>query len=187
MKVYNTWAGINNPVESIYGNVSFHCTHSIFILPNLGIWQNKIDLATGDPLTEAKLIFNGTLPLNASSRPEGPHIYFINDNYYLLMAEGGTSQGHRVTIQRGPSPSGPWENNPNNPVIWNGRNLSSPVQSTGHADIVEGDDGQWWGVCLATRPQGGNFSHQSLGEPSSSWFRNSVLINEQGEKLSSTL
>jgi beta-xylosidase len=164
MKVYNTYAGINNPVESIYGLFPPSASIKPPSHPTLGIWQNKIDLATGDPLSEAQLIFNGTLPLNASSRPEGPHIYFINDNYYLLMAEGGTSEGHRVTIQRGPSPSGPWENNPNNPVIWNGRNLSSPVQSTGHADFVEGDDEQWWGVCLATRPQGSNFSHQSLGE-----------------------
>jgi beta-xylosidase len=55
-----------------------------------GIWQNKIDLETGSSLTEAQLIFNGTLPLNATSRPEGPHVYHINGTYYLLIAEGAS-------------------------------------------------------------------------------------------------
>jgi beta-xylosidase len=116
-------------------------------------------------LTEAELIFNGTLPLEPSARPEGPHIYLINGTYYLLIAEGGTWEGHQATILRGPTPSGPWENNPKNPILFNGRDSSLSVQSTGHADIVEGPDGQWWGTCLATRPQGGNFSHQQLGMP----------------------
>ena len=76
---------------------------------------------------------------------------------------GGTDQHHRATIQRGPSPSGPWENNPNNPILFNGADPSLPVQRTGHADIVEGVDGSWWGVALGGRPQGGNDSHIQLG------------------------
>ncbi|KAL0948330.1 hypothetical protein HGRIS_010917 [Hohenbuehelia grisea] len=144
--VYNTWSGINNAVDKIYG-----------------IWQNKIELETGNSLTAAQLIFKGTLPNNSSARPEGPHIYFINGTYYLLIAEGGTGNEHRATIQRGPSPSGPWENNPANPVLFNGADLSLPVQATGHADMVQGTDGRWWGTALAVRPQGGNFDHQQLG------------------------
>jgi beta-xylosidase len=53
-----------------------------------GIYQNKIDIATGTSLTDAQLIFTGTLPDNSSARPEGPHVYHINSTYYLLIAEG---------------------------------------------------------------------------------------------------
>ncbi|KAJ7280036.1 glycoside hydrolase family 43 protein [Mycena rebaudengoi] len=144
--VYNTWSGINNAIDKIYS-----------------IWQNKIDLATGNSLTDAKVIFTGTLPDNSSARPEGPHIYKIDSTYYLLIAEGGTGPDHRSTIQRGPTPSGPWENNPSNPILFSGRDLSSPVQDTGHSDIVQAPDGSWWGVALGVRPQNGNFSHQQLG------------------------
>ncbi|GLB42704.1 putative glycosyl hydrolase 43 family protein [Lyophyllum shimeji] len=144
--VYCTWSGINNAVDKIYG-----------------IWQNKIDLATGNSLTPAERIFAGTLPNNSSARPEGPHMYHINGTYYLLIAEGGTDVHHRATIQRGPSPSGPWESNPNNPILFNGADLSNAVQDTGHADIVQGADGRWWGVALGVRPQGHNFSHIQLG------------------------
>ena len=75
-------------------------------------------------------------------------MYFINGTYYLLIAEGkfgfgiplftdptnclflagGTDLGHRVTVQRGPSPSGPWENNPANPILFNGIDLTNEVQ-----------------------------------------------------------
>lgn len=76
---------------------------------------------------------------------------------------GGTGPEHRSTIQRGPSPSGPWENNPKNPILFAGYDLTLPVQDTGHSDIVEGPDGQWYGVALGVRPQDGNFSHIQLG------------------------
>ncbi|KAG6889474.1 hypothetical protein C0995_001001 [Termitomyces sp. Mi166 len=143
----------------------FHdASRSLILILELGIWQNKIDLKTGNSLTPAQMIFAGTLPDDASARPEGPHVYHINGTYYLLIAEGGTVVHHRSTIQRGPSPSGPWENNPRNPILFNGANLTNTVQDTGHADIVQGSDGRWWGVALGVRPQGLNFSHIQLGK-----------------------
>ncbi|KAG6810106.1 hypothetical protein H0H92_013268 [Tricholoma furcatifolium] len=144
--VYQTWSGINNAIDKIYG-----------------IYQNKIDINTGNSLTPAEMIFAGTLPDDANARPEGPHVYLINGTYYLLIAEGGTGPPHRSTIQRGPSPSGPWTNNPNNPILYNGANVTNAVQDTGHSSFVEGPDGRWWGVALGVRPQGGNFSHIQLG------------------------
>ncbi|KAJ7226921.1 glycoside hydrolase family 43 protein [Mycena pura] len=143
--VYATWSGINDAVDKIFS-----------------IYQNKIDIATGTSLTDAQLIFRGTLPDNSTARPEGPHIYLVNGTYYLLIAEGGSGPEHRSTIQRGPSPSGPWESNPRNPILFNGADMSLPVQDTGHADIVEAPDGSWWGVALGVRPQG-DFNHQQLG------------------------
>ncbi|KAF5311819.1 hypothetical protein D9619_003596 [Psilocybe cf. subviscida] len=144
--VYSTWSGINNAVDKIYS-----------------IYQNKVDLATGNSLTPAIDIFDGTLQHNSSSRPEGPHLYHINSTYYLLIAEGGTDIHHRATIQRGPTPSGPWESNPKNPILFNGADFSLPVQDTGHADMVQSPDGSWWGVALGVRIQNGNFSHIQLG------------------------
>ncbi|KXN83251.1 Beta-xylosidase [Leucoagaricus sp. SymC.cos] len=136
--VYLTWSGINNNHDKIYS-----------------IWQSKIDLETGTSLTPAQIIFNGTLTHDAAARPEGPHIYHINSTYYLLIAEGGTGIPHRATIQRSSvNPSGPWENNPNNPILFNGANTNLSVQNTGHADIVQAVDGKWWGVALGVRPQG---------------------------------
>ncbi|KAJ7688997.1 glycosyl hydrolase [Mycena rosella] len=81
----------------------------------------------------------------------------------LISGIGGAGPEHRSTIQRGPSPSGPWESNPKNPILFNGPDLSLPVQDTGHSDLVEGPDGSWWGVALGVRPQNGDFNHQQLG------------------------
>jgi beta-xylosidase len=121
----------------------------------IGIYQSKFDLETGMSLTPAEIIFNGTLPHDTAARPEGPHIYHINSTYYLLIAEGGTGITHRSTIQRSKAgPSGPWENNPNNPILFNGANTNLSVQNTGHADMVQAVDGNWWGVALGVRPQG---------------------------------
>lgn len=76
---------------------------------------------------------------------------------------GGTDIHHRASIKRGPTISGPWESNPANPILFNGANLSLPIQATGHVDFVEAADGKWWGVGLAVRTQNGNYSHQQLG------------------------
>jgi beta-xylosidase len=115
------------------------------------------------------VIFNGTLSHDSAARPEGPHIYHINSTYYLLIAEGGTGITHRATIQRSTvSPSGPWENNPSNPILFNGADTNLSVQNTGHADIAQAEDGKWWGTALGVRPQGGlddplRLSREQLG------------------------
>jgi beta-xylosidase len=72
--VYNTWSGINNAVDRIYG-----------------IYQTKVDITTGDSLSPAQLISTGLLPNNSTARPEAPHIYHVNGTYYLLIAEGKRS------------------------------------------------------------------------------------------------
>jgi beta-galactosidase len=93
------------------------------------------------------------------SSPEGPHMYKINDYYYLMSAEGGTGYEHREVIQRSKSPYGPFEASPYNPVISNMNNLESPFHAIGHADLVQLKDGSWWLVCLGFRPKGGNHHH----------------------------
>lgn len=90
--------------------------------------------------------------------PEGPHLYKINGMYYLMIAEGGTDYHHSVTIARSAKLTGPYEGNPGNPILTHrhlGRNY--PIVNTGHADLVETQNGEWWMVLLASRPYGGYY------------------------------
>jgi len=112
-----------------------------------GIWQCEIDINTGERLTESQLIWKGT----GGASAEGPHLYKIGGVYYLLIAEGGTSFGHMVTMARSDFPSGPFEPCPRNPLLTH-RSIKSPIQAVGHADMVQAHDGSWWAVCHGIRP-----------------------------------
>jgi beta-xylosidase len=109
------------------------------------IQQFTIDLATGE--TTPRQYISG----NASVVPaEGPHLYYKDDYYWLLLAEGGTALEHQVSIARSKSPSGPWERDPANP-IQTAINTTSLFQTVGHADLFQDAAGNWWGVALTTR------------------------------------
>lgn len=112
-----------------------------------GIIQAEIDIKSGRLINETRLIWEGT----GGCSPEGPHLYKINDWYYLMIAEGGTEYGHMVTIARSKSPYGPFESNPNNPILSN-RSSNKPIQATGHAELIQAEDGSWWSVFLGIRP-----------------------------------
>jgi len=114
-----------------------------------GITQSVIDVATGQRLTEPRVIWTGS----GAKSPEGPHLYQIHGRYYLLVAEGGTEYGHMETIARSDSPWGPFENCPRNPILTH-RSTGSPIQATGHGDLVQAPDGSWWMVFLGVRPHG---------------------------------
>lgn len=114
-----------------------------------GIQMCEINPLTGMRLSESKIISCGC----GGCYPEAPHIYKNNGYYYLMVAEGGTEYGHRETIQRGRSPWGPFEPCPHNPILFHQHLLGkSPIQATGHADLVEDQNGNWWAVCLGVRP-----------------------------------
>ena len=87
---------------------------------------------------------------------EGPHVFKKGKFYYLMCAEGGTGGWHSEVILRAKNPMGPWEENPNNPILTQRTGLDTnrkdPVSSAGHADIVEDGKGNWWAVFLACRP-----------------------------------
>ncbi|MHA6249051.1 glycoside hydrolase family 43 protein [Pontibacter sp. CAU 1760] len=103
-----------------------------------------------------KILVNGGVDI--SKKPvwiEGPHIYKQDGYYYLMAAEGGTSVNHSEVILRSRNVMGayvPYENNP----ILTQRHLpndrKNPVSATGHADLVETQNGEWWAIFLATRP-----------------------------------
>ncbi|WNO54821.1 family 43 glycosylhydrolase [Stakelama saccharophila] len=78
--------------------------------------------------------------------PEGPKITRAGDYYYMTLAVGGTAgppTGHMVIMARARTIDGPWENDPNNPVI---KTMSAGEKwwSRGHATPFEGPDGRWW-------------------------------------------
>ena len=127
--------------------------------PSGGIYLCQIEPKTGEQLTPSRRIWNGT----GGRYPEAPHIYKKDGYYYLLISEGGTEYGHKVTIARSRSIEGPYDSNPANPILThiNQNAQRNPIQGTGHADLVETADGSWWMVCLGFRPQSG--SHHLLG------------------------
>lgn len=122
--------------------------------PNDGIWLCEINPKTGEQLTESKMVWKG----DGGRYPEAPHLYKIGDYYYLMIAEGGTELGHSETISRSKSVDGPFESCPHNPILCHLRqhSQSSPIQGTGHADLVETPDGHWYLVCLAYRTMANN-------------------------------
>jgi alpha-N-arabinofuranosidase len=98
-----------------------------------------------------RLVWTGT----GGQYPEGPHLYKIKGQYFLMIAEGGTGSDHRETIARSDVPEGPYIPFENNPILTHRDLPADPISATGHADLVQLQDGSWWGVCLGVRPKNG--------------------------------
>ncbi len=107
-----------------------------------------------------KIIVNGGVDL--SQKPiwiEGPHLYKYKGKYYLMCAEGGTGGNHSEVIFMADSPKGPFVPAKNNPILtqrYFPKDRKEKVDWAGHADLVEGPNGQWYGVFLAIRPNVNN-------------------------------
>ena len=120
------------------------------------IWLQELDINTIQLIGSKVPIWRGAL--RKAQWPEAPHIYKFNDYYYLLIAEGGTGHNHAVTIARANQISGPYQPNPRNPILTHRHlGLEYPIVGTGHADLVETHNGEWWMVCLAMRPYDGYY------------------------------
>ncbi|HOV41254.1 MAG TPA: glycoside hydrolase family 43 protein [Oscillospiraceae bacterium] len=113
-----------------------------------GIEIAQINPDTGEFLSEKHFV-NGC----GGKSPEAPHIYKRGGYYYLMLAEGGTEYGHMVTMQRSRNVFGPYEPCPFNPILSH-KDKYSEIQATGHADIVEDQNGNWWAVFLGIRANG---------------------------------
>ncbi|MBD2814444.1 glycoside hydrolase family 43 protein [Xenorhabdus sp. Flor] len=111
---------------------------------------------------------------------EGAHITKRGEYYYIMCAEGGTGYGHCITMGRAKNILGPYEKDPENPILTSVRsdNLDTPVnivaesaasfdkdylrtecynpdsvlQKSGHGSYVEMDDGSVFLVHLCSRP-----------------------------------
>lgn len=119
------------------------------------IWEYDVENDQVIPGTD-QVIVNGGVDL--SKKPiwiEAPHIYKKDGRYYLMCAEGGTGGWHSEVIFVSDSPKGPFIPAPSNPILsqrYLDHNRKNMVDWAGHADLVEGPDGKYYGVFLAIRP-----------------------------------
>ena len=120
----------------------------------------ELDTATFQVKGESHILVNGGVDI--SREPvwiEGPHIIKKNHYYYLIAAEGGTAENHSQVVFRSKSIYGHYKAYKYNPILTQRHldiNRTNPVTNTGHADIIEGPDGQWWSVFLGCRPYSEN-------------------------------
>lgn len=123
------------------------------------VWEYDTEKDQVIPGT-AKVVVNGGVDI--SKKPiwiEAPHLYKKDGKYYLMCAEGGTGGWHSEVIFISDSPKGPFKPAPENPIL-SQRHLPADrpekVDWAGHADLVEGPDGKYYGVFLAIRPNESN-------------------------------
>ncbi len=91
---------------------------------------------------------------------EGPHVYKINGWYYLMCAQGGTGYNHTEVVFRSRNvygPYWPYERNPILTQMYLDTARANPITTTGHADLVKDNNGNWWGVFLGCRPYQGDY------------------------------
>ena len=113
-----------------------------------GIVMQEFDAEAQKLIGPRKLIFPGT----ETGYTEGPHLYRINGEYYLVVAEGGTGYTHAVSFARAKDIWGPYEADPELHVITAAGQPEKPIQRTGHGGLVEAPDGRWYLSHLCSRP-----------------------------------
>lgn len=119
------------------------------------LWVMEVDPVTFAPLSDDVMLVDGgdEAPWN-TEYIEGPHIYKVNGTYYLSAPGGGTGYYHQQLLYKSANVFGPYEPNPNNPVLTQyglPDDREFPVTATGHADMVDDGKGNWWAVFLGTR------------------------------------
>lgn len=100
---------------------------------------------------------------------EAPHLTKHGNYYYIMCAEGGTGYYHSVTMGRSQNVWGPYEADPENPILtscpenhneradWDHLkphyyNPESKLQKSGHASYIDLPNGETWLVHLVSRP-----------------------------------
>ena len=135
------------------------------------IWLQELDLNEYSLIGERHLLWRGAC---GGVWAEGPHMYKKDGKYYLIIAEGGTSFNHAIMVAMSENIEGPYISNPRNPILTS-RHLSYDnwVNSTGHGDIVELDNGRYYMVILGIRNEinrGSNMGRETFIAPLS-WER----------------
>ena len=119
------------------------------------VWEYDVE---NDQVIEGtdKIVVDGGVDIR--QKPiwiEAPHIYKKNGKYYLMCAEGGTGGWHSEVIFVSDNPKGPYTPAPSNPILtqrYFPADRENKVDWAGHADLVEGPNGKYYGVFLAIRP-----------------------------------
>jgi xylan 1,4-beta-xylosidase len=115
-----------------------------------GILLQEYSEAEQRLIGEPRLIYEGT-PIGCT---EGPHLYRQGDYYYLMVAEGGTSWEHAVTVARAKRIEGPYETDPRAPMLGSLHDPGLALQKAGHASLVDTPSGEWFIAHLCGRPVG---------------------------------
>lgn len=139
---------------SLWYTGNFICPETLYE-GHHGIYLCELDPDTFQFKGKRKVIWDGNT--TKSKWIEAPHIYKKDGYYYLLVAEGGTFVNHSVMMARSTSIDGFYEPCPRNPILSH-RHISPfrDISVTGHADIVETQNHEWWMVLLAVRPYDSN-------------------------------
>lgn len=144
------------------------------------IWLQEFDVNTNTTFGPRKMIRNGGH--NLADKPiwiEGPHIYKLNGYYYLMTAEGGTSIYHSQVIFRSKNIWGPYQTYEGNPILTQ-RDLDkyrpNPITNTGHADLIQDKNGDWYAIFLACRP----YTPENIFNIGRETFLLPVTWNEEG-------
>ncbi|HWT73453.1 MAG TPA: glycoside hydrolase family 43 protein [Mobilitalea sp.] len=127
---------------------------------------------------------------------EGPHIFKRGKYYYLFTADTGTGEGHGQSIQRSESVWGPYEWFEGNSILTSRDNTDLLLQKSGHCDLVETQNGEWYAVYLCGRalenrnPEGVRFGgcrRYTLGRETAiqkvRWTEDNWLVLDNGTKL----
>ncbi len=96
---------------------------------------------------------------------EGPHIFRRKDWYYLFAADTGTGEAHGQTILRSKDVWGPYEmfradfmyrqeEGEAYSILTSRHHEDILLQKSGHCDLVETREGEWYAVHLCGRPSG---------------------------------
>lgn len=107
---------------------------------------------------------------------EGPHIFKRKGWYYLFSADTGTGEGHGQTIQRSKNIWGPYEmyqadymkrtsEGEAYSILTSRHDNGILLQKSGHCDLVETPDGEWYMVHLCSRVSGGKNPDNAIRFP----------------------
>ncbi|MET8202614.1 glycoside hydrolase family 43 protein [Micromonospora taraxaci] len=113
-----------------------------------GIEIQQYDRAERRLVGSPRMLFTGT----SVGVTEGPHIYRHDGWYWLITAEGGTSWEHQVTMARSRDLFGPYEVDPDGPLLTSVGRPDLRLQKAGHGSLVRTQTDEWYLAHLVGRP-----------------------------------
>lgn len=115
-----------------------------------GVVMQQYSPETGTLVGPVRTIATGT----SLGVTEGPFMFKRNGWYYLLLAEGGTGWNHAATLARSKHIEGPYEYDPEYPLITTIDAPDHPLQKAGHGAVVETQNGEWYlsFICARSLP-----------------------------------
>lgn len=124
-----------------------------YMLLNRGARIFEISPDGTKQLSEAVLLYYG----HQKRAPEGSHLLKKDGYYYLFQAEGGTGEGHRISVSRSKELFGIYTPCPYNPIMRQ-KNKKAAIQRCGHGKPVCTPAGEWYMVYLCGRQIDGKYS-----------------------------